>query len=306
VVEGRADTTWGLRRMSGLMPFPTRLLVVAATIGSLTALSLALAPAAFASSVSGFSPRSGNLHVTKECSQYTRLADSFCTITSSNLEAIAKGSRVVYLQAAGATALDSDIALVVGPGNYALGRVHLPFPAGPGTVTFSGGIGSFTRFHASVVVTRDLSAFRGWFWNGTYSFGSRDDAALPSSQSREDRSESGALHVTKECSQFTGLADTFCTITASSLGAIKAGSRVVYLQAANPDTSLDSDVILVVGPGNFAQGHCTVSALNVGRCRFFGGIGSFAGFHARVNVSSNDPAGIVVNWDGTYRFGRDD
>jgi hypothetical protein len=32
------------------------------------------------------SPRSGALHVTKECSAYTGLAGSFCTITSSNLK----------------------------------------------------------------------------------------------------------------------------------------------------------------------------------------------------------------------------
>ena len=202
--------------MSHLGRLPTHLLGVGATIASLTALSLALAPSAFAST-SSESPRSGDLHVTKECSEYTRLADSFCTITSSNLGEIAKGSRVVYLQAAGATALDSDIVLVVGPGNYALGRVHLPFPAGPGTVTFSGGTGSFTHFHAGVVVTRDVSVFRGWFWNGTYSFGARDDVEA-SSQS-QDRADSGALHVVKECSEFTGLADTFCTIQSSSLGA---------------------------------------------------------------------------------------
>src|SRR5690349_4917194 len=39
----------------------------------------------FAAALPDASPRSGPLHVTKECSQYTRLAGSFCTITSSNL-----------------------------------------------------------------------------------------------------------------------------------------------------------------------------------------------------------------------------
>ena len=34
------------------------------------------------------SPRSGELHVTKNCSHYTGAAGSFCTITSSNLNAI--------------------------------------------------------------------------------------------------------------------------------------------------------------------------------------------------------------------------
>ena len=44
------------------------------------------------------SPRSGDLHVTKECSGYTGGAGSFCTITSSNLRAIEVGSRILYLQ----------------------------------------------------------------------------------------------------------------------------------------------------------------------------------------------------------------
>jgi hypothetical protein len=127
-----------------------------------------------ASSGSAPSERSGALHVTKECSQYTGQADSFCTIVSSNLSAIAAGSRVVYLEAPGATALDSDIVLVVGPGNYALGHVYLPFPAGPGLVTLSGGTGSFAEFHARVVVTPDSAIAQGWFWNGKYDFG--DDA----------------------------------------------------------------------------------------------------------------------------------
>jgi len=88
--------------------FGSRLVVLAAMAASLLALALA-AP------VLASSPRSGALLITKECSQYTGLADSFCTITSSNLDAITPGSKVVYFQAAGATVLDSDIAVVVGP-----------------------------------------------------------------------------------------------------------------------------------------------------------------------------------------------
>jgi len=42
------------------------------------------------------SPRSGALHVTKECSEYTGHAGSFCTVTSSNLKAIDVGSKVIY------------------------------------------------------------------------------------------------------------------------------------------------------------------------------------------------------------------
>ena len=112
--------------------------------------------------------RSGALHLTKECSEYTGLADSFCTITSSNLAAITVGSRVVYLQAAGATSLDSDIVLVVGPGNYALGHVRLDFATGTGVVRIWGGTGRFTSFHAKAAV----SALGGpdWAWDGRYRF----------------------------------------------------------------------------------------------------------------------------------------
>ena len=118
-------------------------------------------------------PRSGALHLVAECSQYTGLADSFCTITSSNVRAITVGSRVVYLQPAGTTSLDSDIVLVVGPGNYALGHVTLDFAAGAGTVTIRGGTGHFTSFHAKATV----SALGGpeWAWVGTYRFGGHED-----------------------------------------------------------------------------------------------------------------------------------
>jgi hypothetical protein len=121
----------------------------------------------------GSSSRSKPLHVTKECSQYTGLADSFCTITSSNVAAIPFGSRVVYLQGAGPASLDSDIVVVVGLGNYALGHVTLDFATGTGEVTISGGTRQFTSFHARVAV----SALGGpnWAWDGTYRFGRGDD-----------------------------------------------------------------------------------------------------------------------------------
>jgi hypothetical protein len=41
-------------------------------------------------------PRQWRFHVTKECSEYKGLAGDFCTITSSNLEEIAVGSKAVY------------------------------------------------------------------------------------------------------------------------------------------------------------------------------------------------------------------
>ena len=122
-------------------------------------------------------PRSGELHVTKNCLQYTRLAGGFCTITSSNIEQIEVGSKVVYTVASGPAILDSDVTLdPPGPGNNAaFGHVVLALVAGQGTVTFSGGTGKFTHFSGSVVVTRvGAPADRNWAWDGTYSFDPRD------------------------------------------------------------------------------------------------------------------------------------
>jgi len=140
-----------------------RLLVVGATL----ALLAVLVPSASAAS-----PRSGDLHVTKECSQYTHLAGGFCTITSSNLAAIPVGSKVIYLQALVGTVLETDVVLdPPGPGNnMAFGHVHLDLVTKLGTVTVAGGTGKFTWFTGSVAVTQNLAEPFGWSWDGTYSF----------------------------------------------------------------------------------------------------------------------------------------
>jgi hypothetical protein len=106
--------------------------------------------------------------------------------------------------------------------------------------------------------------------------------------------------VTKECSEYTGQAGAFCTITSSSLDAIEVGSRVVYASAAGP-AGLDSDVVLdPPGPGNnTAFGHCTLSAA-LSRCTFSGGTGKFTWFNASVEVSYL--GGPDYGWDGTYSF----
>jgi hypothetical protein len=142
-----------------------KLLMLAAALVTAAGVSVAVATAS--------SPHSGGLHITKECSEYTGLADSFCTITSSNLSAIKAGSRVVYLQAPGATTLDSDIVLVVGPGNIALGHVKLDLATGSGVVTISGGTGQFTSFHAKVNVS--YLGGPNFAWDGWYRFNKHGD-----------------------------------------------------------------------------------------------------------------------------------
>jgi len=121
---------------------------------------------------SGSSPRLGALHVTKECSQYDLGAGSFCTITSSNLTAIKPGSKVVYATAAGDPTpgmLDSDL-VIDGPGsNTAMGHVVLDVRTLTGVVTFSGGTGVFTHFHAGPLAVA-CPAFPDCSWDGPFGF----------------------------------------------------------------------------------------------------------------------------------------
>lgn len=142
---------------------PKRAVVVTAVAFLMLA---GLAPAVAAS------PRSGELQVTKECSEYLGQPGDFCTFTSSNIKAIETGDRIVYAEAAGAASLDTDVALVGGPGNVAAGHCTLVFASLPGLCTFSGGTGKFTHFHATVAVTVDATGL--WHWDGRYSFSPRD------------------------------------------------------------------------------------------------------------------------------------
>ena len=114
-------------------------------------------------------PRSGALHVTKECSQYDFSAGSFCTITSSNIPQIKPGMRVVYRQAFGQSGLDSDL-VIDGPGNNdAFGHVVLDPATLTGVVTLSGGTGRFTNLDAGPL-TVACPAYPACSWDGPYSF----------------------------------------------------------------------------------------------------------------------------------------
>jgi hypothetical protein len=112
---------------------------------------------------------------------------------------------------------------------------------------------------------------------------------------------SGALHVTKECSEYHGLAGEFCTITSSNISAIKPGMRVVYSSAA-AFPLLNSDLVLD-GPGNNdAPGHVTLNLRTLsGVVTLSGGTGRFSKFQARVDVTY-DPADGLWHWEGTYTF----
>ena len=131
---------------------------------------------ASASGLAASSPRTGDLYVTKECSQNAGLAGQFCSITSSNVAAIEVGSRVIYLTARGPAGLDSDVILEPpGPGNNrAFG--HCTLMGLVRRCTFSGGTGKFTHFTATAIVSLPLGGPGGpnFSWTGTYSFSPHD------------------------------------------------------------------------------------------------------------------------------------
>jgi hypothetical protein len=137
----------------------------------MTAFAALVLVAGFAASASAASDGKGNLHVTKECTEYHSLIGEFCTITSSNLAPIKVGSKVYYDQAAGTPKglLDSNIVLDAGNGNRAVGRCTVDLRSGLGLCTFSDGTGQFAGFHARLDVSAPTSG-DNWLWEGTYSF----------------------------------------------------------------------------------------------------------------------------------------
>ena len=113
----------------------------------------------------------------------------------------------------------------------------------------------------------------------------------------------GQLHITKLCPTYTGAAGDHCTVATSNLGALPPGTTVYYDQAAGvPAGNLDSNVMLFVSSGNWAIGRCTVeSATGHGLCTVSDGVGSLAGFSARVHVVI-DPKTFITYWDGIFSF----
>ena len=128
-------------------------------------------------------------------------------------------------------------------------------------------------------------------------------ASAASSRNQAPR-QAKPFHLTKECSGYSGKAGAYCTVRASNVKAIKAGSKIFYLQA-DTKTGTDSDIVIYAGRGTVATGHCDVtSATGVGQCTTSDGTGALAGFHMRVHVSPDKTIPNLWRWDGTYGFGR--
>jgi hypothetical protein len=177
VPGGESQIEWRLQMMYRIA-FPMLALLVAGGCSAKDAtgpMSQTRSAGASAAAQSENSPRSGALHLVKDCiGTYLGRAGDFCTITKSNLEQIKLGSRVVYQTAAGATSLNSDVILYPPNSgkNLAFGHCALDFASGLGHCTFSGGTGRFKEFHASVTVTcaQGICAL-----DGTYTFNNKND-----------------------------------------------------------------------------------------------------------------------------------
>jgi len=119
-------------------------------------------------SLSTTTQRSGTLHITKECSEYTGEAGSFCTIDSSNFDAIPVGSRVVYAEPMTPSGLDTDITIETPNGDAFHGHVLLDGGTQTGTVTLDGGPGEMASLSAELEVA--ALAEPSYSWDGPYSF----------------------------------------------------------------------------------------------------------------------------------------
>lgn len=122
-----------------------------------------------APSMSTGASRSGTLHLTKECSEYTGEAGAFCTVTSSNVDAIPIGSVIVYAEADTADGgSDTDLVIITPNGDKAYGHVVLDGPTQTGTVTLAGGTGQLANLAADLAVAP--LAEPTYSWDGPYSY----------------------------------------------------------------------------------------------------------------------------------------
>lgn len=115
---------------------------------------------------------------------------------------------------------------------------------------------------------------------------------------------SGTLYVTKECTQYTGAAGDFCTITSSNVPWIKVGMTVIYASAFT-STGLDTAVVLSAGHGSVVYGHVTLDPTgSFGTVTFDGGTGQYATFHGSAAVAylAGGPTGYDYTWTGSYSF----
>jgi len=110
------------------------------------------------------------------------------------------------------------------------------------------------------------------------------------------------LHITKDCSSYTGDAPSFCKIAVSNLDAVPPGSKVWYLGPVLTNSYfLSSNVRLDDDKGDTATGYCIFQAkTSIGLCTFWAGTGKLVGFTAIADVTIDGQG--LWHLDGTYYF----
>jgi len=113
--------------------------------------------------------------------------------------------------------------------------------------------------------------------------------------------QNGTMHVTKECSEYTGEAGSTCTITASNFDLIPVGSVIVYAEAVTADGNLDTDLVINTPSGDVANGHVILhGATQTGMVTLAGGTGQLANLSADLVVAPLDAPNY--SWDGPYSY----
>lgn len=111
-------------------------------------------------------------------------------------------------------------------------------------------------------------------------------------------SPSGVLHLTKECSAYTGQPGSFCTIDSSDFSGIPVGSKVVYASAMTA-AGLDTEIVVTTPDGDQINGHVQLDSLTgSGTVRLGGGTGQLIGLSADLVVVALEAP--RYRWEGSY------
>ena len=122
----------------------------------------------------------------------------------------------------------------------------------------------------------------------------------------------GQLRIVKDCAQESGIpGKDFCVIVTSNLPELPAGTAIYYDLNAGPSGDpgyagpgyFDQNIFVFVNPSQWAVGRCTgpndINTVGTeGLCTLSDGVGSLAGFTARIKVTWR--GGLMFAWDGRY------
>ena len=154
--------------MKNSKPILVLAVILMVSLGALThAVSKGARPVQAFSEQNG--QQSGQLHITKLCSDYKGAAGDHCTIATSNVFVLPPGTTVYYDQAFGIPAgnLDSNVMLCVSSGHWAVVRCTVEGATGQGLCTVTDGVGPLAGFTARInVVINSTTGIT--YWDGTY------------------------------------------------------------------------------------------------------------------------------------------